>query len=134
MRVVLGLLGTPKFQDDAWRVNKQMLLVPEDLLLFWTGHSPRHFLNQAALSLSIPKEKRDYLGRWAIGRTGSNAYIHTARQIVESVQRDVMDALVKGTAVVDESELLDEVVQFSDEHGLVGHRPQNKKGVQNGGY
>ena len=122
MRMVLGKLGTPRFQDDSWRTNMAMLLVPGDLLLFWTGHSPRHFLNQAALSLGVPKERRDYLGRWSIGRTGSNAYIHTARQVVETIQMDVVNALLQGTGTIDESELLDEVAQFAEEHGLVGHR------------
>lgn len=99
-----------------------MLLVPGDLLLFWTGHSARHFLNQAALALGVPKERRDYLGRWALGRTGSNAYIHTARQVVETIQLDVMRALTTGSAEIDETELLDEVTQFADDHGLIGHR------------
>ena len=122
MRMVLGKLGTPKHQDGAWRTNQAMLLAPGDLLLFWTGHSPRHFLNQAALALGTPKEKRDYLGRWSIGRTGSNAYVHTARQIVETVQIDVVKALTLGNAVIDETELLDQISQFAEDHNLVGHR------------
>ena len=126
MRRVLGKLGTPRFQDGAWRTNMAMLLVPGDLLLFWTGHSPRHFLNQAALALGVPKERRDYLGRWSIGRTGSNAYIHTARQVVDSVQLEVVGALLKGSGTIDESELLDELSQFAEDHGLVGHRMRRR--------
>ena len=122
IRMVLGRLGTPRFQDGIWRTNKAMLLVPGDLLLFWRGHSARHFLNQAALALGVPKERRDYLGRWALCRTGSNAYIHTARQVVETIQLDVMRALTTGSAEIDETELLDEVTQFADDHGLIGHR------------
>lgn len=99
-----------------------MLLAAGEMLLFWAGHSPRHFLTQAALSLGVTKERRDYLGRWSIGRVGSNAYIHSARQVVEEVQVEVLQALVKGTAVIDEGELLDEIAQFADEHGLIGHR------------
>eukprot|EP00435_Cladocopium_sp_Y103_P067033 s408_g29.t1 len=125
-RIVLGKLGTPKYQDGAWRTNNAMLLVPGDLLLFWTGHSPRHFLNQAALSLGVPKERRDYLGRWAIGRTGSNAYIHTSRQVVESMQLEVVKALTTGSAEIDETELLEEITQFADTHGLVGHRVRRR--------
>lgn len=122
MRIVLGRLGTPRFQDEVWRANMAMLLAPGEMLLFWTGHSPRHFLTQAALSLGVTKERRDYLGRWSIGRVGSNSYIHSARQVVEEVQVEVLQALVKGTAVIDEGELLDEIAQFADEHGLIGHR------------
>ena len=122
IRMVLGRLGTPKFQDGTWRTNKQMLLAPGDVLLFWTGHSPRHFLNQSALALNVSKERRDFLGRWSIGKSGSNAYIHTARQVIEEVQQEVVTALVKGTGFIDESELLDELAKFSDDHNVVGHR------------
>ena len=126
MHKVLGKLGSPRFQDGVWRTNMAMSLVPGDLLLFWTGHSPRHFLNQAALALGTPKERRDYLGRWAIGRTGSNAYIHTAMQVVETVQLDVVRALTGGTAEIDETELLDQLTQFANDHGLVGHRMRRR--------
>ena len=121
MRLVLGRIGTPRYQD-SWRSNMAMLLVPDDLKLFWTGHSARHVLNQAALVLGVPKDQRDYLGRWCIGRVGSNAYIHTARQVVEDTQMRVVRALLEGQGYIDESELLDEIAQFADEHGLIGHR------------
>ena len=130
IRIVLGRLGTPKFQDGYWRVNMSMLLAPGDVLLFWTGHSPRHFLNQAALALNISKERRDFLGRWSIGKSGSNAYIHTARQVVEEVQHQVVSSLVNGTACIDESELLDELAKFSDEHNTVGHRIRRRHAQQ----
>ena len=130
IRVVLGRLGTPKFQDGFWRANMSMLLAPGDVLLFWTGHSPRHFLNQAALALNISKERRDFLGRWSIGKTGSNAYIHTARQVVEDVQQQVVSSLINGTACIDESELLDELAKFSDDHNTVGHRIRRRHAQQ----
>ena len=130
IRIVLGRLGTPRFQDGHWRANMSMLLAPGDVLLFWTGHSPRHFLNQAALALNISKERRDFLGRWSIGKSGSNAYIHTARQVVEEVQHQVVSSLVDGTACIDESELLDELAKFSDEHNTVGHRIRRRHAQQ----
>lgn len=122
IRVVLGKLGTPKFQDGFWRTNMSMLLAPGDVLLFWTRHSPGQFLNQAALPLNIQKERRDFLGRWSIGKTGSNAYIHNARQVVEGDQQDVAHALVHGTGTIDDTELLDELAKFAEDHNLVGHR------------
>ena len=130
IRIVLGRLGTPKFQDGFWRANMSVLLAPGDVLLFWTGHSLRHFLNQAALALNISKERRDFLGRWSIGKTGSNAYIHTARQVVEDIQHQVMSSLVNGTACIYESELLDELAKFSDEHNMVGHRVRRRHAQQ----
>ena len=47
-RMVLKTLGTRKFQDSHWRVNWMMELIPGDLCLFWTRHSPKHFLPQAS--------------------------------------------------------------------------------------
>ena len=76
-----------------------------------TGHSPRHFLNQTAMALSIPKERRDFLGHWLIGISGSNAYIHNARQVAEGVQKEVVDAFVQGAGCIDGTELLDELAK-----------------------
>eukprot|EP00435_Cladocopium_sp_Y103_P038052 s612_g10.t1 len=49
-------------------------------------------------------------------------HIHTARQVVETIQMEVVNALTRGTAEVDETELLEEITQFADAHGVIGHR------------
>ena len=82
-RMVLSRLCTPRFAEGRWTLSEQLLLVPQTLNLFWTGHSARHFATQTAAAIGVDKEKRDYLGRWAIGRVGSNAYLHTSRQVVD---------------------------------------------------
>ena len=128
-RMVLQSLSTPKFEDTHWRVNNMMELVPGDLCLFWTGHSPRHFLPQAAASIGCSKSDRDFLGRWAIGKTGSNAYLLTSRQIVERTQRAVVDACFQGSVVYDESELLERIREFSDKHGIIGSRARRRHKV-----
>ena len=128
-RMVLQSLGTPKFEDSHWPVNWMMELIPGDLCLFWTGHSPRHFLPQAAASIGCPKTDRDFLGRWAIGKTGSNAYLLTSRQIVERIQCSVVDSCFSGGVVYDESELLDRIKEFSDKHGLIGSRARRRHKV-----
>ena len=120
----MGRLGTPRFQDGVWRQNSAMDLAPGPLLLFWTGHSPRHFLTQAAASLGVDKTRRDFLGRWAIGRTGSNAYLHTSRQVVEEIQQLVLESIRTGK--LDESELLEDLVQFADKHELLGQRVRRR--------
>ena len=125
-RMVLQSLGTPKFEDSHWRVNWVMELIPGDLCLFWTGHSPRHFLPQAAASIGCPKTDRDFLGRWAIGKTGSNAYLLTSRQMVERIQCSVVDSCFSGGVVYDESELLESIKEFSDKHGLIGSRARRR--------
>lgn len=121
-RMVLGMLGCPRFYGGQWVINPAMLLVPEPLLLFWTGHSPRHYLVQAAVNLGIPKERRDFIGRWSIGRVGSNSYIHTARQVVEGIQLQVVQSILVGPEDMDETELLDEMVEFADKNGAHGSR------------
>ena len=127
IRSVLRLLGTPKFQDGEWRVNEVMELVPDMLSLFWSGHSPRHFMPQASAAIGCSKTDRDFLGRWAIGRVGSNAYLLTSRQIVERVQMQVMDSLFEdATSMYDENEILDDVKEFSNEKGLIGHRTRRR--------
>ena len=77
---------------------------------------------QAAVSLGIPKERRDFIGRWSIGRVGSNSYIHTARQVVEGIQLQVLQALLVGPDELDESELLDELAELADKNGAYGSR------------
>ena len=41
-----------------------------------------------------------------------------------------MSSLVNGTACIDESELLDELAKFSDEHNMVGHRIRRRHAQQ----
>ena len=121
-RMVLQTLGTPKLEDGSWRTNLAMELVPGDLCLFWSGHSPRHFLPQAAAAIGCSKPDRDFLGRWAIGKTGSNAYLITSRQVVERIQGMVLESFTAGNVVYDEGELLDSINEFCEEHQLIGHR------------
>ena len=121
-RMVLQMLGTPKFEDGRWRTNAHMELVPTELSLFWKGHSPRHFLPQAAASIGCDKHDRDFLGRWSIGRVGSNAFLLTSRQITERIQQQVCRSLYGGEAVYDESELLDNIKEFAEKVDLIGQR------------
>ena len=128
-RMVLQSLGTPKWEDSHWRINWMMERVPGDMSLFWTGHSPRHFLPQAAASIGCPKTDRDFLGRWAIGKSGSNAYLLTSRQIVERIQREVVESCFPGQVTYDESELLDNIREFADKHGFLGSRTRRRHKV-----
>ena len=121
-RMVLGFLQPPRKHGDEWEKVENARLNPETTIMFWTGHSPRHFAVQVAAALGILKEKRDYLGRWSIGRVGSNAYLHTSRQVVESIQQEILGALQSPTVPYDESELLDDLQEFANNAGLVGYR------------
>ena len=100
--------------------------VPTEMSLFWKGHSPRHFLPQASAAIGCDKQDRDFLGRWSIGRVGSNAYLHTSRQITERIQQQVLDSLHGGNNAYDESELLDGVREFADKSNLSGQRVRRR--------
>ena len=128
-RMVLQGLGTPKFEDGEWRVNQSMELVPLNMSLFWSGHSPRHVMSQASASIGCAKDDRDFLGRWCIGKVGSNAYLLTSRQIVERLQREVFESFFHRGKRYDEGELLDDVKDFADKHELVGHRIRRRHKV-----
>ena len=76
----------------------------------WTGHSPRHWLVSVAAAVGIPKEKRDFAGRWGV-KGESNDYVLTSRQVVTEVQRRVTCCLLTEqwegkTFVYTEAELL----------------------------
>eukprot|EP00435_Cladocopium_sp_Y103_P064036 s303_g25.t1 len=128
-RMVLSRLATPRFHENKWVPNYQLPLVPETLNLFWSGHSARHFATQAAAGIGIPKEKRDYLGRWAIGRVGSDAYLHTSRQVVESVQREILASLHADSNGFNEDELLEDVKEFAEKQGMIGYRIRRRHKV-----
>lgn len=127
-RMVLSRLPTPRFHDGKWISNEQLCLVPETTNLFWTGHSARHFATQAAAAIGIGKERRDYLGRWAIGRVGSDAYLHTSRQVVEKVQQEILASL-HAEGGYNEDELLDDFKELAEKQGLVGFRVRRRHKV-----
>ena len=128
-RMVLQGLGTPKFEDGEWRVNQSMELVPLNLSLYWSGHSPRHVMSQASASIGCAKDDRDFLGRWCIGKVGSNAYLLTSRQIVERLQHEVFESFFHRGKQYDEGELLEDVKDFADKHDMIGHRIRRRHKV-----
>ena len=126
VRMALQQLGTPKMEDGLWRLNKQMSLVPDHCAMFWSGHSARHFLPVLTAAIGCSKPDRDFLGRWAIGRVGSNAYMLTSRQIVERLQQQSVKSILEGSPEYIEDELLDELKVFADANGFVGHRVRRR--------
>eukprot|EP00439_Symbiodinium_sp_Y106_P053677 s6844_g7.t1 len=93
----------------------------DETYLFWTGHSVRHVLPTIAAILGIPKEQRDYLGRWHIGLHQSADYIHTCRQIVHDIQQRVCDKLSGGKPGYDEEELFEELRAWLRRRGKPGY-------------
>ncbi|CAJ1387205.1 unnamed protein product, partial [Effrenium voratum] len=63
IKAAMAKFRTPKRAEGLWTATEELLL-PREMLNFWTGHSPRHCLVSWAAAVGIPAEKRSYLGRW----------------------------------------------------------------------
>ena len=110
MRLIWRQLKVPfrKLGENAWKSRSDGELLGAECYLFWSGHSMRHVLPTIAAIFGIPKEQRDYLGRWHVGLHQSADYIHTCRQIVHDIQRKVCDKLSGGQPGYDEEELFED--------------------------
>jgi hypothetical protein len=65
--------------------TQELLIVCKELLLLYTEHSERNWATSLAALLKVPKERRDYLGRWHITST-VDEYVRTAPLVVREVQ------------------------------------------------
>ena len=98
MRYVLSMVKKPLRGGRnvrTWMESGEPLISGE-VTNFWSGHSARHWLPTHAANIGIPKEQRDYLGRWQAGAQESNAYVLSAKQIVTAIQREVNKAICEG--------------------------------------
>ena len=86
-------------------------LISGELTNFWSGHSGRHWLPTHAANVGIPKEQRDYLGRWQAGAQES-------KQIVTSIQREVNRAICEGHVGLTEGELIEELRNYGEQRGV----------------
>lgn len=114
VRMVLASLEVPiRSRYGGWKTKgASTLLVPAEGVMFWSGHSMRHFLPTVSAAINISKEQRDYVGRWHVNLHQSADYIHTSRQIVVQVQEKVNEALCEGKPGYDEAELMEEYRSF----------------------
>lgn len=106
----LGAPVKPRFQP--WRHWEETPMMDPVGMLYWTGHSMRHFLPTVASAIDIGKEQRNYVGRWHVNLHQSADYVHTSRQIVLQVQEAVYKAIVEGKPSYDESELMEDFKCF----------------------
>ncbi|CAE7249029.1 unnamed protein product [Symbiodinium sp. CCMP2592] len=86
VRKIYKELCVPRWAEGRWIQNKERLLLPGDCALHFSGHSARNFLTSIAAAIRVPKDDRDFLGRWKVGGGGSADYTRTARQIVHRIQ------------------------------------------------
>ena len=82
-------LWLPCWAGDVWPLSDSRLLISQSACRAWTEHSERCWLASAAAVLSVPREKRDFLGRWHVSCSGDE-YIRTARGVVCGLQRDMV--------------------------------------------
>ena len=86
----------PKRVAFGWELMPHLLLLPDGLESFFSGHSPRNFLTSIAAAIGYSRDERAFLGRWTMGMTSSEEYVRTARQVVFRIQKSVNRALVEG--------------------------------------
>ena len=115
LRRLLLTLPTVVRRGGGLALNYGNLLVSPEMASFWTGHSARHTLPSWAAAAQIPKESRDYLGRWSYSKHGSQDYVLTSRQVVHRVQKDVCRFLLEGNPApgLVEEELMERVKAFA---------------------
>lgn len=70
------------------------LLQQRASLSFWTKHSGRNWLASILAALGVPREKRDYVGRWRV-ISASDEYIRTAQFLVISLQEKALPGLAQ---------------------------------------
>ena len=107
-QVFINLEAPDKSRFQPWRLKDDVKMFDRVGILYWTGHSMRHFLPTAAAAIDIGKEQRDYVGRWHVNLHQSADYVHTSRQIVLKVQEAVNRSIVVGKPGYDESELIED--------------------------
>ena len=130
VRAVLRSLHAPKRVDGKWGLSKTVHLVPESLVSFWSGHSPRHVLPSLASAIGVPEDRINFLGRWAAARSALATYILTSRQVVHQIQAQVCRALLEGEPApgLVEEELFQQMQQHVVSRG--GDGPQAIAGHQ----
>ena len=93
---LLSTLSCPKRSGIGWELMPHLLLLPDGLESFFSGHSARNFLTSIAAVIGFSRDERAFLGRWSMGMTSSEEYVRTSRQVVFKIQKAVNRSLVEG--------------------------------------
>ncbi len=102
-RYLLSSLYTPCFVEETGTfIEGPSRPRFQGVLVFWTDHSPRGFLNSGAAGMGVDKSRRDFLGCWMPQQ--SDSYIMTARQVVWEIQQQIIDIFRASPGLIDESE------------------------------
>ena len=114
-RQLLRDLPRPEFKRGSWRRRDEKLFLPE-AVTFYTEHSPRNVVPSLAAALEVPRDRRDFLGRWAPSQ--SDDYVRTQRAVVTQVQLLVADAVRRGGARVRQEETTERLQRFLAGRGV----------------
>ncbi|CAE7244397.1 unnamed protein product [Symbiodinium sp. CCMP2592] len=136
VRKIYKELCVPRWAEGRWIQNKERLLLPGDCALHFSGHSARNFLTSIAAAIRVPKDDRDFLGRWKVGGGGSADYTRTARQIVHRIQEQVTEVVLLGRERgYVEADALDALQSFAEERGEIGAviRARHERATKVGG-
>ena len=129
---LLSDLPVPRKTNGGWELNRSILLLPDGLESFFSGHSPRNFLTSVAAVVGFSKDERAYLGRWSMGMVSSEEYVRTSRQIVFKIQKEVNRALVEGAPnPYLEDETIDRLLQAAESRGMNAARLKRRHVVLN---
>ena len=82
-------LMLPAWRHSAWHLTEGHLLISHSAGRAWSEHSERCWMATVAALLNIPREKREFLGRWRVACC-SDEYLRSARSIVRQLQRDIV--------------------------------------------
>lgn len=130
---VLSQLVVSRKRGLGWESSGPLLLLPDGLESFFTGHSPRNFLTSVAAVMGFSKDMRAYLGRWSIGMTASEEYISTSRQVIYKIQKAVNRSLVEGRdEQYFEDEALDALCAAAELEGANPGRIRKRHAILNG--
>ena len=119
VRAVLRSLHVPHLKSCTWGLSKTAHLVPQELIMFWSGHSPRHVLPSLAAAVGVPQPKIDFLGRWSVAKCASSTYVQTSRQVVHQIQAQICTTILEGLPApgLIEEELHQQISQFVSAQG-----------------
>ena len=130
---LLSSLNCPKRGERGWELMHHVLLLPDGLEAFFSGHSARNFLTSVAAVVGFSRDERAYLGRWSMGMTSSEEYVRTSRQVVFKIQRAVNRSLITGLEQeYHEDEAIQRLCDAAEKSGANPNRIRKRHSVMAG--
>ena len=90
----LSQLRVPMWTGEVWASSSDYLFSLRDTLAFWTEHSERNWLISVLASIGVPREKREFIGRWC-AISASDEYLRTAKTMVISLQEQALAGMMR---------------------------------------